>query len=318
MKRIVSIFILMIIPIISCNRSLEEIDYNNPYDREGIVYVPTNLTATFSPANSETDVATDTNIVITFSHEVNQTNSWSVNVGGVVYDRNSSEVSWNGNVLTINPATYFTRGDTIAVSLSGFTAQFDNVTLSGTISISFRTYVVFPVADTGQTRDYTTTFGEDSDYVNIPNARSFTGPTQHATYTGDYTTMDNVTGLIWKSCPEGQSGADCLTGTAQTYTWDNAKSACTALNSANSNNGYGGRADWRLPIIEELNTLPNYGISSPAIDMASFPGIVSSKYWSSTTTANNTTVAWLVKFSLGSVDYDDKSSWYHVRCVAGP
>lgn len=69
----------------------------------------------------------------------------------------------------------------------------------------------FTIADTGQTTCYNTAGtviacgdatwpSQDADFANTPNARSFTGPTASGS---DYTTKDNVTGLVWKSCSEG-------------------------------------------------------------------------------------------------------------------
>jgi hypothetical protein len=174
------------------------------------------------------------------------------------------------------------------------------------------------VADTGQTTSYTTTFGEDHDYVNIPNARSFTGPTQHIIYITDYTTTDNVTGLIWTSCSIGQSGATC-TGSATTHTWSDAQIQCAGLNSVNGSAGYAGRTGWRLPIIEELQTLLNYGTYNPAIDTTYFPNTVSDKYWSATTSANSTTYAWNVNFNDGYANGYNKTYSSYVRCVCtGP
>jgi hypothetical protein len=172
------------------------------------------------------------------------------------------------------------------------------------------------IMDTGQTGDYTATFGEDSDYVDLPNARSYTGPTQHLTYTDDYTTKDNVTGLIWKTCSEGQTGETC-TGTASTYTWANAFAPCEALNAANSGAGYAGRTDWHLPTIEELNTLPDYGRFNPAINTVYFPGTASSSYWSSSTGVGTTDYAWSVFFYYGLTNSFYKTNSYYVRCVSG-
>ncbi len=274
-------------------------------------------TVTFSPVNGTIDVFPETNIVLTFSEAMNTGNSWNVTVNSAVYDKNSTTTtSWSGNALTINPTTDFTV-KLVNVSLTGFAALSDSAAITGSSTISFIT-ILTPIADTGQTTSYTATFGEDHDYVDVPNARSFTGPTQHGTYTSDYTTRDNVTGLIWKTCSEGQSGADCGTGTATTYTWANAVTACTNLNSVNSSNGYYGRKDWRLPMIEELNTLPDSGTINPAINLMYFPGTITSFYWSSSTYVNATSYAWSVKFNAGYVYDSIKTSNYYVRCVSGP
>ncbi|MBS0617724.1 MAG: hypothetical protein JSR44_06010 [Spirochaetes bacterium] len=105
-------------------------------------------------------------------------------------------------------------------------------------------------ADTGQTTCYNASASQacgdlvnfpyqDADFANIPAARSFTGPTQHPTYTSDYTTADNVTGLVWRTCSEGLSGAACATGTAGAFTLspDTATPQCLSLNAANGGAG---------------------------------------------------------------------------------
>jgi hypothetical protein len=73
-------------------------------------------------------------------------------------------------------------------------------------------------------------------------ARSYSGPTAHAVFTTDYTTTDNVTGLVWKTCNEGKTGAACA-GVATTYTWYDSINACSGLNAANAGSGYAGRTD---------------------------------------------------------------------------
>ena len=71
----------------------------------------------------------------------------------------------------------------------------------------------------------------------------------------------------------GMDGAACANdnGDPNTYTWANALTACTALNSLNGGAGYAGRKTWRLPTVAELSTLPNYGVVDPAIDIVRFP-----------------------------------------------
>lgn len=96
---------------------------------------------------------------------------------------------------------------------------------------------------------------------------------------GNYITVDNATGLVWKTCSEGtQTGAACSPGSPDTSDWSTASSYCDALNSGA---GYGGRRDWRLPTIEELETLMNYNTAtSPRTFGSSFPNTDSSKdYW---------------------------------------
>ncbi|MCP5502809.1 MAG: DUF1566 domain-containing protein [Leptospiraceae bacterium] len=185
-------------------------------------------------------------------------------------------------------------------------------TLSGVFS--------YPPLKTGQT----VSGGTNSDGA-LQNgvSRSYTGPTQHGTYTSDYTTTDNATGLVWKTCTQGLSGASCGTGTAvSNLTWANATSdatnGCSALNSANGGNGYAGIKTWRLPTASEVNTIIDLGKTpAPQIDINSFPATVSGSYWSSTTNGTNTGQAVVFSFANSQVTFSGKTGTNYVRCVSG-
>ncbi len=187
----------------------------------------------------------------------------------------------------------------------------------------------FAVPDTGQTACYDDMGNaavcsdsgnwprQDGYFADTPNPRSYTGPTQHAAYTSDYTTKDNTTGLVWKTCSEGLSGATCTTGSNSTMPWNNAVNQCAALNSANSGAGYAGIKTWRLPTKAELETIVDYGKYNPAINATYFP--VAYNCWSSSTYVATTTGAWFVNFYNGNSSYTNKTVSYYVRCVSsGP
>lgn len=81
--------------------------------------------------------------------------------------------------------------------------------------------------------------------------------------------VDAVTNLVWKTCSQGQNYADqmyvgpgekCTPPAGSDFTWGEAVNACSALNTAANGQGYGGRKDWRLPTIEELENLVDYGV----------------------------------------------------------
>ena len=174
-----------------------------------------------------------------------------------------------------------------------------------------------PVPDTGQTRSYTDTFGEDSDYsINPP---SYTKMDASGNDLSDDATSwamvrDNVTGLIWEVKTDDGSIHD----KDDTYTWQNAQDVFIA--QLNSNN-FGGYSDWRMPTLKELCYLVNSDISypGPSIDTTWFPNTVSLGYWSSTAyAAENTEGAWLVGFVHGYVFGRNKSmSHYYLRAVRG-
>ncbi|MDH5718437.1 MAG: Ig-like domain-containing protein, partial [Spirochaetia bacterium] len=158
--------------------------------------------------------------------------------------------------------------------------------------------------------------GQDGEYQRGRDV-NFTGPTPHGTHTSDYTTKDNVTGLVWKSCSEGLSGAACTTGTVTTHTWDTANTTtCSALNSLNSGAGYAGINTWRLPNIDELKILINYSVLNPSSFAAAFPATVANYYWSSFTYVGGTSAAWGVNFDFGVAGFNGKTGSYYVRCVS--
>ncbi|MBM9576488.1 DUF1566 domain-containing protein [Leptospira sp. 201903070] len=190
--------------------------------------------------------------------------------------------------------------------------------------------VFFPekVSDTGQTLCYDTTTNipcsdatyprQDADFANLPSARSYTGPTSHSVYTNDYTTLDNIRGLIWKTCPEGLSGNLCTIGGANTYTFSTAPGACSALNSLNSGDGYAGIKTWRLPSILELARFANTE-NPTGVDSANFPGNPATTFYSSTPyLLSPATTGWYVFMNNGFYNQMNFGTGpYAVRCVSG-
>lgn len=92
----------------------------------------------------------------------------------------------------------------------------------------------------------------------------------------------------------------------KTATWTAAIDYCEDLGLAG-----GG---WRLPNKKELLSLVDYTQYSPSID-AVFNHITSSRYWSSTTAADDTSYARVVYFRNGNTGSNRKSSTGDVRCV---
>ena len=126
---------------------------------------------------------------------------------------------------------------------------------------------------------------------------------------GEQVVTDLATGLMWKRCSEGQSGATC-TSTATTHTWT------AAIGLANTS-GHAGFTDWRLPNVEELYSLVEAGCSGPAINAVAFPATVQSFYWSSTTWTPNVSNAWTVVFGDGFLIASSKNGSQRVRLVRG-
>ena len=75
--------------------------------------------------------------------------------------------------------------------------------------------------------------------------------------------------------------------------------------------------DWRLPTKTELYNLANGKEAVRSNNMHAFAGVQSSYYWSSSTLASYTDVAWLVGMHYGAVNYSFKSSTWYVWPVRG-
>ncbi len=112
--------------------------------------------------------------------------------------------------------------------------------------------------------------GQDGELQAGLPAAVYSGPNQHVTYTSDYTTTDTTSGLVWKTCIEGLSGADCGTGTVFTNTIYNGN--CNLLNSMNSGIGYAGKSGWRRATPDELDRFAISFLMNSSLSV-NFPGM---------------------------------------------
>lgn len=162
--------------------------------------------------------------------------------------------------------------------------------------------------------------GQDALYSNIPQARNFIGPTAHSTFTNDYTTLDYVTGLVWKTCEEGKSGPLCASGSQTIMDQATALATCNTYNSSNSGSGYAGRKDWHLPTVQELSSVHNFNfVQAAQINTANFPGYTTfSHYWTASTYIITPTDAWVLGSNGGPYNaVKTDNATYKVRCVSG-
>jgi len=137
-----------------------------------------------------------------------------------------------------------------------------------------------------------------------------TAPDSRFTDHGDGTVSDAATGLVWKRCAEGLSGAGCASGAVSTFTWQNALQRAADADFAD-------RTDWRLPNKNELESLVERRCYDPAINATFFPNTPSSWIWSASPYAGYPNYAWLVGFPNGSVYYGGKYGAGSVRLVRG-
>ncbi len=77
----------------------------------------------------------------------------------------------------------------------------------------------------------------------------------------------------------------------------------------------GGRDDWRMPSMQELQTIVDDGRARPAIDPVAFPGTPAEDFWTATPWAETPLLAWHVDFATGTAAYERVSVLYWARCV---
>lgn len=114
---------------------------------------------------------------------------------------------------------------------------------------------------------------------------------------GNGTVTDNETGLMWQ-----QETALCA------CTWHGALQYCKDMRLA-------GFDDWRLPTIQELQSLVDYKRVDPAIDPVFSD--VSSWAWSATEYAALHKSAWFLDFYNGQTGAASYARGYVVRAVRG-
>ena len=144
-------------------------------------------------------------------------------------------------------------------------------------------------------------------------------------------TRDNVTGLMWEV-----KTASGLRGLNHTYSWYSSDSAnnggsvginsggiCASVGRCDTEKfvqdvnatGLCGHNDWRVPDVNELMGIVNFGGSSPLIDTTFFPNTISETYWSSSPVAGDSTAARVVHFNFGAIRFDPRNVSSRVRAV---
>lgn len=138
--------------------------------------------------------------------------------------------------------------------------------------------------------------------------KGITWPIPRFTANADTTVTDNLTRLVWTSNADAPGPAAC-TPSYSMMLWQDALDYVACLNI----NSYLGHNDWRLPNINELESLVDAGHSMP--NTQEFYNVQASYYWSSTTSAVDTSRAWEILMYDGH--YGAQSKLYNT-CFVWP
>ncbi len=124
-------------------------------------------------------------------------------------------------------------------------------------------------------------------------------PPPHFIDNGDGTIKDNYTGLTWQKIQAADS-----------MSWEGALLYSKTVS-------LGGKSDWRLPNVKEIQSLNDVSKINPSFDNTRFPDVILGNFWSSTTLIGNTARAWDINVDFGIVSYSDKTKKEQVLLVRG-
>ncbi len=185
--------------------------------------------------------------------------------------------------------------------------------IATTVSMTLLILADGSVLQTGQTKSYDAdnnivTDGsiKDDGYYQVGAARSYSR-------WGDVVT-DTITGLEWQDyeiiSKPWVSAENWINHNYNDTSDDTAVNYCLDLPLQG-----GG---WRLPYIEELQTLVDYSQVDPATTQGVFDRIDSGYYWSSDTYVYDFSYAWFLNFKDGMTHWSSfKNHSNYVRCVRG-
>lgn len=145
---------------------------------------------------------------------------------------------------------------------------------------------------------------------------------------GDGTVADSQTGLMWQKTDD----VGGLTDKDNVYTWSDTfdkpdgsafttflhgLNDCASVDGVSVTVGYAGHCDWRLPQIDELQTITDCSFpGSPCIDESVFgPTATSFFHWSASIIANAPVYAWALDFGSGEAVHGNEFDGGHVRAV---
>jgi hypothetical protein len=138
---------------------------------------------------------------------------------------------------------------------------------------------------------------------------------------GDGTVVDGRTGLMWKKCVQGNSGAGCNGGTPLNFS----SAALAVQNLSDTNSGVSalnlGYSDWRIPSRNELASLVKrscaIGSAGATIVNTVFPATEALSFVTGTPNINTAGEYWFVNFTEGAVAVGGFAGGKRLRLVRG-
>ena len=137
-------------------------------------------------------------------------------------------------------------------------------------------------------------------------------PSQRFTANGDSTITDTLTGLVWSARASGPTVSGTVTCTGGAQTWQNALNYIACINT----NNYLGHHDWRLPNINEIESIIHADTNNITWLATQGFNSVQALYWSSDSRFATPSYGWAMDYS-GRMAAGMKSSSYSVWPVRG-
>lgn len=140
-----------------------------------------------------------------------------------------------------------------------------------------------------------------------PNKPEITPASRFEINRADGTAFDTITKLTWKICAEGQNYSDgYCKGNATRFAYNDAVQV------------FGGKGDgWRLPNVDELNSIVEGRCRNPAINPSVFQNSPSTVFWTASSDTPNSADNKGISFLDGSSFPDNWTSDVSVRLVRG-
>jgi hypothetical protein len=283
------------------------------------------------PLAEVTDVDVSTLITVTFSEPMDGS---TITTGTFTLNSNppvSGTVSYNSgtNTATFTPDTNLDYMTAYTATITTGVTDLAGNPMEASYTWSFTTTAAgtgasIDLPETGQTTCY-----DDSGNVIICSHTGQDGdiragvawPSPRFTDNGDGTMTDNLTGLMWlrnANCISSEYPAFGIDGIAGNgaVTWQHALDFVAGINDGTYTHCGAGYTDWRLPNVNELESLVNLEESNIAtwladqgftnLQLVAVADLESNHYWSSTSKANREIEAYRVHMKYGGMGYVNK------------